>query len=251
MKEYSIQKFWKKFKLNKTSIGYVHKDDKPFLRPNQCKVFTSSKQYLDHLKTSHDRDEKNFHTGLLPSPFIGNLNSARIIIVFLNPGFDDGDYYVEENSKFKKSLISNLKSNTDSEFPLFTLNPEFSWTAANRWIVKKFSPFFKSCKSLETLSYYEKLSLQMIRLACSFLLQMFILNLARWKKQSFCLLKLSRLRQQLIHRIIKLISYILLRAVLPGQSIQYSGIFGKVKVVRLEVGTLSRGAIGRTAIVVN
>lgn len=69
---------------------------------------------------------------VLPVPFLGSLDSAKIVLLNLNPGFVDqdieifntDDQYVEEN---RKTLTF------ESNPPFFYLNEAFSYTAGFKW----------------------------------------------------------------------------------------------------------------------
>lgn len=74
-------------------------------------------------------DARRLHLGLLPVPFMGNLASARIFILMLNPGFDELDYFAEDSSReFRTALLDSLYQRIrPDDFPMVCLNPRFSW----------------------------------------------------------------------------------------------------------------------------
>jgi hypothetical protein len=71
----------------------------------------------------------------LPAPWFGDLAAADIFILMLNPGLHPCDYYAEYHvPEYRAALVSNLRQRPDQEFPLFHLDPQFSWTTgASYW----------------------------------------------------------------------------------------------------------------------
>jgi hypothetical protein len=69
------------------------------------------------------------HLGLIPVPYMGDLDHSSIFILMANPGLKNIDYYAEqENEELKKTLKNNLiQEDLDKEFPFACLNPKFSW----------------------------------------------------------------------------------------------------------------------------
>lgn len=66
------------------------------------------------------------HVDLLPMPFIGNLRSASVFLLMLNPGFGPHDYFGEYRvPEYRAALMDNLHQSQANSF-LF-LDPRFSW----------------------------------------------------------------------------------------------------------------------------
>ena len=83
--------------------------------------------------------QKALHMGLLPVPYAGNLSSASIFILMMNPGQSDGDYDAEYGSStYRDTHIRNLRQEGNEEYPLHFLNPAFDFTPPHRfWWGKK------------------------------------------------------------------------------------------------------------------
>jgi hypothetical protein len=73
--------------------------------------------------------DHRLHLGLLPAPYVGDLERASIYILLLNPGFSPDDYYGESHSpEYRETLVRNLRQQDgDSAYPFLFLNPRFSW----------------------------------------------------------------------------------------------------------------------------
>lgn len=66
------------------------------------------------------------HLDLLPVPFVGNLKTASVFLLMLNPGFGPHDYFGEYKvPEYRAALLNNLHQTRSNSF-LF-LDPQFSW----------------------------------------------------------------------------------------------------------------------------
>ncbi|MBU4399332.1 MAG: hypothetical protein KKE86_08360, partial [Planctomycetes bacterium] len=76
------------------------------------------------------------HLDLLPMPFVGNVESASVFLLMLNPGFGPTDYFGEyQVPKYRSALIDNLHQANGTEF--LSLDPKFSWHGGfNYWHTK-------------------------------------------------------------------------------------------------------------------
>lgn len=73
-----------------------------------------------------DEGRSQLHFDLLPAPFVGNLKTASVFLLMLNPGFGPHDYFGEyEVPEFRNALLNNLHQTPNNSF-LF-LDPRFSW----------------------------------------------------------------------------------------------------------------------------
>jgi len=106
--------------------------DELLLDPAIAKRFTIHHPSWKHfLKDPHFNsfDPKGLHLSLIPKPFIGNIDSAPVVILTLNPGWKPIDYFAEHCVKqYRRALVANLRLGfKKSRFPNVFLNPEFSW----------------------------------------------------------------------------------------------------------------------------
>lgn len=72
----------------------------------------------------------------IPEPFIGNPESARIVLLNLNPGHSEDDEKDHRNPEFQKAMFLNLQHKLE-EYPFYPLNPAFKETGAGRWWRKR------------------------------------------------------------------------------------------------------------------
>ena len=90
-----------------------------------------------------DKDAKlvdfwNLHLELVPKPYFGNIKKAKVVMLLLNPGFDEQESGVELNSsRLKTAQLSNLDPEKSR---IFYLEDEFDWTAGGKWLREKLKP---------------------------------------------------------------------------------------------------------------
>lgn len=77
---------------------------------------------------------------VLPEPFIG-YTTAPVVLLSLNPGFDDPDLQVHARPEFQSLLRSNYSQNR-SAFPFYFLHPGFE-NGGRRWWESKLNPLLK------------------------------------------------------------------------------------------------------------
>jgi len=88
--------------------------------------------WADYCK-QHDFEPQQFHTHLMPMPWVGNLRTAKVFLLQLNPGVGAHDYFGEHRvPEYLAMLEANLKQSEDHAFPF--LGPDFGWHGgANYW----------------------------------------------------------------------------------------------------------------------
>ena len=68
----------------------------------------------------------------VPEPFIGNPQSARVVLLNLNPGDSDDDKKAHSDAAFRNAMDRNLRHERQ-EYPFYPLNPKFEQTACGVW----------------------------------------------------------------------------------------------------------------------
>lgn len=89
-----------------------------FVLPNEKKV-------IDEFNLN-SIDLHKIHTEIMPAPFMGNVHTAPIVILMLNPGYDpkeEKNGYYEEYKEYWQKEILHLKSIPN--LPLFCLDERY------------------------------------------------------------------------------------------------------------------------------
>lgn len=125
----------------------------------------SYEEYLE--KALQNANDPRLHLGLLPQPWCGDLNSATVFVLMLNPGLNPGDYYAEYRvPSFRAALISNLRSEPNRPYPLLFLDPEFSWHPGARYFRTRLQWLALALASQKGASYREALAVVARSVCC-------------------------------------------------------------------------------------
>jgi hypothetical protein len=146
----ALVEFWSKFQPQPNSLN-IHPHDLEWFKRNGWDVENQSRLTFNSFIRSNRfgvRDNQ-LHLSLLPIPFVGNLEKAKVFILLMNPGLSKSDYYAEEVPEFQTACIRNLRqSNGHEEFPFFYLNPKFAWSGGFMWWEALLRPITKEMMRL-------------------------------------------------------------------------------------------------------
>jgi hypothetical protein len=137
-------------------------DDPPFVLPGDSLSNTimlrSYEEYTQHIGIYKP---KQIHVGLVPQPYFGNLEEARIFLLTLNPRLSYQTYSSEYLfPAYLEALIDNLRQERlNPRFPLMLLNPDWAGFAGFSYWHKKLDTTIRELADLLALSYLEALSL--------------------------------------------------------------------------------------------
>ena len=150
---------------NLESPPYLFPDDKPEIFRSIAETHRNFEEYTASLEFGSS--SAKLHIGLLPIPYVGDLEKASIFILMLNPGLSPGDYYAEQNPEFRQAHIQNLQQRTMNEkFPFIFLDPRFAWHPGFMYWQKKFDAIIKALSKQSGVTYQQAMSKLSQRLAC-------------------------------------------------------------------------------------
>lgn len=86
---------------------------------------------IDKYNTLHNDGEKII-VGSQPEPFIGNPQSAKVVLLSLNPGHSEDDKKAHCDANFRGAMMRNLR-HEPQDYPFYGLNPNFAWTGCGIW----------------------------------------------------------------------------------------------------------------------
>ncbi len=140
-----LREFW-----SKSAVRGIHPEDKPLLQL-QSYLAWSPEEAARHEDTfaSEKYLHRSIHTNLFPQPFIGNLDSSYVYVLYGNPGFTPADYRDEFlNSVHATACSTNLRDGKQGFFPL--LPPSTGTGVANYWRLRLRSLTFDLALQLKT-----------------------------------------------------------------------------------------------------
>lgn len=117
---------WQKCPLN--TPPFILPEDRADIQSQTPGVYHSFDEYISS-STFGQRNDKSLHVGLLPIPYVGNLEKASVFILLLNPGLSLAIILRSIRLRnFGRSAWRNLRQeNINDEFPFFFLDPRFAW----------------------------------------------------------------------------------------------------------------------------
>jgi hypothetical protein len=133
--------FWRQCDL--AGPIFPHPKDRGVLleSANRRHVQAEPTDFKGFLQSEHfgNSEDIRLHLSLLPIPYCGNLDTADIVVLLLNPGLTVIDFYAETRvpafrDRLKRSLAQDFEG---TEFPFLWLDPEFCWHGGFRWWEQK------------------------------------------------------------------------------------------------------------------
>ena len=123
---------------NPGSAPYVLPADGPLLLSGRSAQATVVRRSWQAAYTADDfcaPGDTRLHLGLIPQPFLGNLERASIFLLLLNPGLGPDDYFGEyQVPGFRDALLANLRQDFSGRaLPFLFLDPQFAWHGGFDW----------------------------------------------------------------------------------------------------------------------
>jgi hypothetical protein len=114
-------------------------------------VFDRDRRKLDEYNLSVLDPRARVILDVIPEPFIGNPNSAQVVLLGLNPGYSASDPAWHAREDFRKSLFLNLGHKLQ-DYPFYPLNPAFAESGAGRWWRKRTSQLRETLKKSDWMT---------------------------------------------------------------------------------------------------
>jgi hypothetical protein len=143
--------FWSQFRINENS-DLIHEEDSRILDKESFKYIRNFEDYVSNVDNLFST-KTVIHSGLVPVPYTGDIEKARVYLLLLNPGFNHNDYYSESNGIYRNILIKNIYQDLDKDYPFLYLNPRFCHTSGGNYWLKKFGSIIDYLYSQKKWSY--------------------------------------------------------------------------------------------------
>lgn len=142
-------------------------DERELATKGKVSLYRSFGEYISS-PTFGLASDTSLHIGLIPIPYIGNLEKATVFILMLNPGLSTGDYFAEQNSvEYRKALIRNIyQENAGDEYPFIFLDPYLAWHPGFEYWQGKFHSITEALAKQGNLTYQNALSRLSKQVAC-------------------------------------------------------------------------------------
>jgi hypothetical protein len=163
----ALAKSWKRSRF--LNPPFFNADDQKALSKAGEKYLCTYGGYQEFIESQDfgRKNDKRFHLGLYPVPFSGNIASADVFILMLNPGFIYLDYFAQESSRnFRKHSLDKLRfTMPKGPFPLHSMNPEFAWMSGSEYWRGKFDSIVRLMMERRAKTYTDALSILAKRIA--------------------------------------------------------------------------------------
>jgi predicted nucleotidyltransferase len=161
--------FWRSYAFG--GPPFVHPDDNALLRGRiDFTQASNSSADLGAFLRGHgfqppQRDR--FAVSLYPVPYIGDLATAEIIVLLLNPGYELADVWEMEHPEFKAALRETIYQDlANRQFKFICIDPQFSWHSGFRWWERRLRPLTQQVAARAGLTYSAALRLLAAKLGC-------------------------------------------------------------------------------------
>lgn len=91
-------------------------------------------QILEYDSRRHEGSKLGLDS--IPEPFIGNPETAKVVLLLLNPGYSRKGSEAHRNPALKEELFRNLRGER-GPYPFYPLNPALSWSPTAQWWVPR------------------------------------------------------------------------------------------------------------------
>jgi hypothetical protein len=99
---------------------------------------------LDH------RGDTRLHLGLLPMPYLGPIETARVVFLLLNPGFEVSNLREEKFASVRDRFARTIRQDfADEAYPFVFLDPALAWTGGFRWWSRRLRPLMDALTAPE------------------------------------------------------------------------------------------------------
>lgn len=149
---------WRRFSVSKPP--FILEEDRPFLPAEIIRTYDSHESYIAGDIFCH-KEDRTLHTGLLPIPYSGALENAKIFLLQLNPGLSPGDYFAEYHvAEFRDAQYRCLRQeNANDDFPFIYLDPRFCWHPGFEYWQGKLHQIICKIRGNNNCSYQEASSI--------------------------------------------------------------------------------------------
>lgn len=100
----------------------------PYILPGDCDAITKLNQKLG----AKNKRASLIHDEILPEPYVGNPFTASVVLLNLNPGFEESDRKRHRDPEFRQAALANLH-HRKIKYPFYLLDPQFQGSGGARY----------------------------------------------------------------------------------------------------------------------
>lgn len=102
--------------------------------------------FFEYKRQRQIAESSLIRTNIYPTPFVGDIERAKLVFLQTNPGYSDQDVLEFATPEFKSAQLANLlESNRTAPFAFFPLDPRFKYTGAGLYWLPKLKSIIDLC----------------------------------------------------------------------------------------------------------
>jgi hypothetical protein len=108
---------------------------------------------IHNAKHAGTKFELRVEQGMLPEPYQGHVDSAKVIFLMLNPCFDDTDKLFYANKEYYDEVLDTINQDLDKEYPFSILHPKWSASPASRYWRNQMGKYAEAISCIKDISF--------------------------------------------------------------------------------------------------
>lgn len=160
--------FWRQ--LDRNTLPRVHPEDLPVFKNHDgwLTAFSTWDDFIKHQEWNAPDYDLKLQTSVIPLPYWGNLESASVVLLMLNPGFRPIDVWATTQCPgWADMLWQNLHQEyAPGELHFNFLDPQLAWHTGFAYWTSRFQSTLMQIQSRQQCSYHDALVWLGQRVAC-------------------------------------------------------------------------------------
>jgi hypothetical protein len=108
---------------------------------------------IHNVKHRGTKFELRVEKGMLPEPYQGHVDSAKVIFLMLNPCFDETDKKFYANKEYYDEVLDTINQDLDKEYQFSILHPKWSTSPASRYWRRQMGKYAEAISSIKGISF--------------------------------------------------------------------------------------------------
>ena len=108
---------------------------------------------IHNAKHAGTKFELRVEKGMLPEPYQGHIDSAKVIFLMLNPCFDETDKLFYANEEYYNDVIDTINQDLNKEYQFSILHPKWSNSPASRYWRRQMGKYAEAISSIKGISF--------------------------------------------------------------------------------------------------
>jgi hypothetical protein len=108
---------------------------------------------IHNTKHTGTKFELRVEQGMLPEPYQGHINNAKVVFLMLNPCFDETDKKFYANKEYYNEVIDTINQDLNKEYPFSILHPKWSLSPASAYWRRQMGKYAEAISAITGTSF--------------------------------------------------------------------------------------------------